>query len=156
MKIVFLLFICVISLFATELKIKADSFFADDKKGISIFQGNVNVRKLNSEINASKVVIYTNKQHQPTKFEASGGVYFHISTQNGALYNGHSKKIMYIPNKREYHFYGDVLLNQIDKKKVIIGEEIVLEGLDGKAYAKGKESEPVIMIFDIPDKKGKK
>ena len=46
-------------------------------------------------------------------------------------------------------------LKQIDKKKEIIGDEVVLKTIEGKAYAKGAKKEPVIMIFDIKDK-GKK
>ena len=139
------------SLLSVELKIKADSFKADEKQGLSIFEGNVNIVKFKDEINASKVIINTDKNHKPTRFEANGGVEFNIQTKAGAIYRGHSQKIIYSPHKREYYFYNDVYLSQLDEKKVIQGDEVVLQIVDGKAYAKGKKSEPVIMIFDIPE-----
>jgi lipopolysaccharide export system protein LptA len=134
-----------------ELRIKADSFNADDKKGLSVFEGNVNIQKYKDEINASKVIINTDKKHKPTRFEADGNVSFHIQTKEGAIYVGHSQKIIYAPKKKEYYFYNDVYLSQVDKKKVIQGDEVILQIVDGKAYAKGKKSEPVIMIFEIPE-----
>ena len=41
-------------------------------------------------------------------------------------------------------------LRQLDEKKEIIGNEVVLKTIEGKAYAKGAKSEPVIMIFKMP------
>jgi lipopolysaccharide export system protein LptA len=143
------------SLMSGELKVKANQFDADEKKGISIFQGNVNVIKSNDELNASKVTIYTDEKHEPTKFVAKGDVSFHIETEKGSVYQGTSQEVVYLPKKKEYHFFKNVHLNQIDEKKEIRGEEVVLKIVEGKAYAKGLKSEPVIMIFNMPDKEEK-
>lgn len=62
------------SLISQELKIKAEQFNADEKTGISIFKGNVNIIKSNDELNATKVTIYTDVKHQPTKYIAEGDV----------------------------------------------------------------------------------
>lgn len=40
-------------------------------------------------------------------------------------------------------------LKQLDEKKEIQGDEVVLKLNDGKAYAKGIVQKPVIMIFDL-------
>ncbi|MDP2894452.1 MAG: lipopolysaccharide transport periplasmic protein LptA, partial [Sulfurimonas sp.] len=68
------------------------------------------------------------------------------------------QKVVYLPKEKEYHFFKDVHLKQINEKKEIIGEEVILKTIEGKAYAKGAEKEPVIMIFDMPEdkKEGKK
>ena len=143
------------SITAEELQIKSKSFYADEKKGISVFKGKVNVIKANDELNASKVTIYTDKKNQPIKFIAEGDASFVILTQEGSKYRGKAQKVIYYTNKKEYYFYNNVHLIQIDEKKEIIGEEVVLKTIEGKAYAKSSKTEPVIMIFNIPEKEKK-
>jgi len=140
---------------AEDLKIKANSFKADENTGISVFSGDVNVVKKNDELNASEVTIYVDKENQPTKFVAIGKVSFNIETKQGAIYKGQAGKVIYLPNEKEYHFFKNVHLKQVNEKKEIIGEEVVLKTTEGKAYAKGVKSEPVIMIFNIPDEEEK-
>lgn len=157
-NLIFLGVLLASSLMSEELKIKAASFQADEKKGISVFQGKVNIVFGDDELNADKVTVYTDKKNQPTKFIAEGDAFFSIVTKEGIPYEGKSGKAVYIPNKKEYYFYHNVHLKQIDEKKEIIGEEVILKTIEGKAYAKGAETEPVIMIFDMPkdDKEEKK
>ena len=151
-KIIFLVIITSLALFSEELKVKAKLFNADQKKGISIFEGDVNIIKGTDELNASKVTIYTDKEQNPIKFIAEGNASFHIVTQEGAAYEGKAQEVIYLPNKKEYHFFTDVYLKQINEKKEIIGEEVILKSIEGKAYAKGADKKPVIMIFDLPEK----
>jgi len=152
-KIILLIMITILSLFAQELKVKAKLFNADQKKGISIFEGDVNIIKGTDELNASKVTIYTDKDQNPTKFVAEGNATFHIVTEDGAAYKGKAQKVVYLPIKKEYHFFTDVYLQQINEKKEIIGEEVILKSIEGKAYAKGADEKPVIMIFNMEEKK---
>ena len=152
-KIILLIIITILSLFAEELKVKAKLFNADQKKGISIFEGDVNIIKGTDELNASKVTIYTDSEQNPTKFIAEGNASFHIVTEEGAAYKGKAQKVIYFPIKKEYHFFTDVYLQQINEKKEIIGEEVILKSIEGKAYAKGADDKPVIMIFNMEDKK---
>jgi len=151
-KIIILSTILVISLFSQELKVKANSFHADEKTGITTFNGDVKILKGSDELNASKVTIYTDKEHKPTKFMVEGDVSFVVSTKEGSIYSGEAQKVLYYPKSKEYHFYEDVRLSQLDEKKEIIGSEVVLKTIEGKAYAKGKKSGPVIMIFNIDEK----
>jgi len=141
------------SLLAEQLKIKADTFSADQSKGISVFKGNVNIIKNNDELNASKVTIYTDKKNQPTKFIAVGDVSFKIQTDEKSRYQGRANRVVYKPLQKEYYFYKNVVLKQMNEKKEIAGDEVVLNTRDGRAYAKGLEKKPVIMIFDIPEAK---
>ena len=151
-----LIFLLQTALFSQELKIKADEFKGDQNKGISIFSGHVRIKKVNDELNASKVTVYTDKKNKPTKFVAQGDASFTIETEKGSHYSGIAQKVVYLPLKKEYHFFGNVHLKQLDDKKEIFGEEVVLQAIDGKAYAKGAKKNPVIMIFDIKNKKEKK
>lgn len=141
------------ALFSAELKVKAKLFNADQKAGISVFEGDVNIIRGSDELNASKVTIHTNSNQEPTKFIAEGGASFNIQTLEGAIYKGKAQKVVYLPKEKEYHFFKDVHLKQINERKEIRGEEVVLKTIEGKAYAKGAEKEPVIMIFDIPEDK---
>ncbi len=150
---IFILILLTLALHSQELKIKAKTFDSDQKKGISVFKGNVNIIKENDELNASKVIVYTDQNQQPTKFIAEGNVSFVISTQDGASYRGQAQKTIYIPKTKEYFFYKDVHLKQIGENKEIIGDEVVLQSIDGKAYAKSKSSKPVIMIFDLEEER---
>jgi len=152
MKYLVILTILITALISQELKIKANEFSTDEKKGISIFSGEVNITRSKDILRASKVTVYTDKNHQPTKFIAIGNVSFKITTQDGAKYEGKAQKTIYNPIKKEYYFYKNVYLRQIDNKKEIIGDEVVLKTIDGQAYAKGAKKEPVIMIFDIKEK----
>jgi len=155
-KIILLTIITALALFAEELQVKAKQFNSDQKTGISVFEGDVNIIKGTDELNASKVTIYTDKEQNPTKFVAEGNASFYIVTQEGATYRGKAQKVIYLPIKKEYHFFRDVYLKQINEKKEIIGEEVILKSIEGKAYAKGAKEKPVIMIFDLPEKKEEK
>jgi len=152
-NIFFILFTLIGITSAEELKIKANSFTSDQNTGISVFSGNVNMKKTNDELNASKVTIYINKKRKPTKFIAVGNVSFVIATKEGSKYKGVAQKVIYYPKKKEYYFYENVHLKQLNAKKEIMGDEVVLKTIDGKAYAKGLKKEPVIMIFNIEEDK---
>lgn len=156
MKFIIVTMLISIALSANELKIKAKKFSADQKKGISTFLGSVNIIKGSDELNASKVTVYTDKDQQPIKYIAEGDVSFFITTQNGEIYTGKAQKTVHMPQSKEYFFYNDVHLKQLGEKKEIIGDEVVLKSIDGKAYAKSKSNKPVIMIFDIKEEEGKK
>jgi lipopolysaccharide export system protein LptA len=149
MRTLYLLFFLVLSLSSQELKIKADSFTADEKTGISVFTGSVHVLKSTDELNATEVTVYTDTNHKPLKFVAVGNVSFHIETKSGSIYNGVAQKAIYIPETKEYQFFKNVHLKQLDENKEIIGEEVVLKATEGKAHAKGKKDGPVIMIFNV-------
>ena len=154
MKYMIILTIFIISILtAQELKIKADQFDADEKTGISTFEGKVNIKMATDELNATKVTIYTDEKHEPIKYIAEGNVSFNIETKKGSLYKGEAGRVIYLPKIQEYHFFIDVHLRQIDDKKEIIGEEVVLKTIEGKAYAKGAKKEPVIMIFKMDEDK---
>lgn len=148
-KTIFITIFLAAALFSQELKIKAKLFNADQKTGVSVFEGDVNIIRGNDELNASMVTIHTNEKQEPTKFIAEGDASFKIKTLEGALYEGKAQKVIYLPQEKEYHFFKEVHLKQINEKKEIIGEEVILKTVEGKAYAKGAEKEPVIMIFNM-------
>ncbi len=139
-----------------QVKIIADKFDGNEKKGITIFEGNVKITKGNDELNASKVTVFTDKNRTPYRYEAEGDVSFYIDlVENNATYKGDAGKVIYFPLKKKYQFYTNVHLYQLGTKRKIFGEEVKLNALDGNAQAIGKEKAPVIMIFNVEEKEDK-
>lgn len=151
-KTVFALLLSSSVLFGNELKVTADSFDGDEKQRIAIFQGDVKIKRGVDELNASKVTIYTDEKHEPIKMVAEGNVSFFVKTDNNSTYTGQAQKTIYLPKIKEYQFYTNVHLRQINEKKQIDGDKVILNTIDGKAIAQGANKEPVIMIFNIKDK----
>lgn len=143
-----------LSLFAAEqLKIVADEFRANEKAGYTVFEGNVHIKKGSDELNASKVEVHIDSERTPTKYIAEGAASFFIKAENNSTYQGKAHKVVYLPLKQEYRFFGDVHLKQLDQHKQIDGEEVVVNIKEGTAAAKGAKKQPVIMIFNLPEEK---
>ena len=91
--------LCSTILFAQSetLVIDAQDFQADDKKGISIFTGNVKMKMGQDKLNADKVDVYftTSKDNAkvPLKYEATGKADFEIVTKD-KHYVGNGDKII--------------------------------------------------------------
>ncbi len=151
-----LTFFLLLSLQAEQLKVVAKSFDADEKSGITVFKGAVKVTKASDKLNADIVTIHTNTKRKPTKYVAKGNVSFYIVTENKAIYKGTAGKAVFVPAKKEYHFYDNVHIEQMDEKKEINGEEVIISTVEGKARAKGGDSKPVVMTFEIGDEEDKK
>lgn len=144
------------TLYGDELKIQANFFNTDQKSGLSTFQGEVRFIKGADELNASLVTVRMDQNNDPIEFVADGNVSFVVTTQEGSKYTGQAQKAIYYPKTKEYHFFKNVHLMQLDDNKEIVGDEIVLKSIEGTAYAKGAEKEPVIMIFDLKNKEESK
>lgn len=152
MKYFYLLtFFLIFTVEAAQLKIVAKSFNSDEKSGITVFSGDVKITKGSDKLNASKVTVYTNAKRKPVKYVAKGNVSFFIKTENGATYKGTAGKAIFVPAKKEYHFYKDVHIEQLNEKKEIIGEEVIISTVEGKAHAKGGDTKPVVMTFEIEE-----
>ncbi len=151
----FLTFFLLISVQAEQLKIVANSFTGDEKSGTSVFRGEVKIAKGSDELNASMITVYTNAKRKPTKYIAEGSVSFFIMTENKSSYTGTAGKAIFVPAKKEYHFYENVHIQQLNEKKEINGEEVIISTVEGKARAKGGDTKPVIMTFEIEEEGGK-
>ncbi len=142
-------------LFGEELKVISDTFKADQRQGVSVFNGNVKVTKGHDELNASKVTIYTDKENKPTKYLAEGEVSFYIVTEMGEKYKGKSQSAVYLPNESEYQFSKKVDLIRLDDYRRVKGDRVVVNTTQGHASAESANNEPVVMTFTIQDKKSK-
>jgi lipopolysaccharide export system protein LptA len=134
--------------YAQELKITADFFESDEKKGITLFTGHVSIVKGSDTLKAKSVEIHTDAKRRPTKFIADGSVNFSIHASDNA-YKGTAQKAIFLPQIKEYHFYNDVKLTQIGSTNTIHGDKIIVNLDKGTATAEGNAKKPVTMTFQI-------
>lgn len=147
--------ICSIFLYAqTEtLIIDAQNFESDDKKGISIFTGNVKMKMGEDKLNANRVDVYfvtdkNNNNKVPLKYEATGKVDFEIVTAD-KHYIGNGDKVIYYPQKEEYTIIGNGYLQEKNDDRKVYGDTIFVNQLTGEARVKGSEQKPVKFILNV-------
>ena len=134
------------------LVIDAQNFEADDKKGISIFTGNVKIKMGEDKLNAEKVDVYfiTDKNNGkiPVKYEATGKADFEIITKE-KHYIGNGDKVIYSPQKEEYTILGNGFLQEKNDNRKVYGDTIYVNQLTGEARVKGSEQKPVKFIINV-------
>jgi lipopolysaccharide export system protein LptA len=146
--------LCSTLLFAQSetLVIDAQNFQADDKKGVSIFTGNVKIKMNQDRLNADKVDVYfaTDKENKkvPLRYEATGNADFEIVTK-AKHYVGNGEKIIYSPQKEEYTIIGNGFLQEKNDDRKIYGDTIYVNQLSGEARVKGSENKPVRFIINV-------
>jgi len=152
MKIVKLIFFLFpILLYAENVEITSKNFEADEKKLISIFTGDVHIKKGKDKIRASKVIVYFDKDRKPIKYEALNNVKFKIVLDLNKTYEGRAQKIVYIPSRLEYIFEKDVYIIQKPDMRKVYGEKIILNRKTGQAVVRGTKDKPVKFIFNIEE-----
>lgn len=155
MKKLILILITSTFLFAvTEtLIIDAKDFQADDKKGISIFTGDVKIRMAQDKLNAQRVDVFfeTDKKTNnkvPLKYEATGKADFEIFSK-AKHYIGNGDKIIYSPKKEEYTIIGNGFIHELNDDRKIYGNTIYVNQLSGEAKVQGSEDKPVKFIIKV-------
>jgi len=147
--VVFLMMSAV--LFAQNIEITALKFKADEKKGFTEFSGSVKITKGNSELNASKVILFFDENRVAKRYEAYGDVSFYIEEKD-SKYRGTSQKLFYYPSEERYHFFENVDVYDLINRRTLQGEEVEVSLTDGKANVIGNEKKPVKFIFEMDQK----
>ena len=134
------------------LIIDSQDFQADDKKGVSIFTGNVKIKMGQDKLNADRVDVFfttdKNNAKVPLKYEATGKADFEIVTKD-KHYIGNGDKIIYSPQKEEYTILGNGYLEEKNDDRKVYGDTIFVNQLTGEARVKGSEQKPVRFIINI-------
>ena len=134
------------------LIIDSQDFQADDKKGVSIFTGNVKIKMGQDKLNADRVDVFfttdKNNAKVPLKYEATGKADFEIVTKD-KHYIGNGDKIIYSPQKEEYTIIGNGFLQEKNDDRKVYGDTIFVNQLTGEARVKGSEQKPVRFIINI-------
>lgn len=154
-KVILGLILSLASLFAIdeEVRIEANLFEANEKERISIFSGNVRIRKGFDEINSSVVKIYFSKDNQPEKYEILRDVSFIIKVENDSTYTGKAQKVFLFPNSQKYIFSDLVEITDIKSGRTIKGNRVSLNMRNGNARISGGNRSPVVMTFKVPSGK---
>ena len=148
-RFLFLLVFALQLLDAKELRIQAAFMQADYKHAKTLFEGSVRIQKGQDEINASRVILQGDANKKAKSITAEGNVSFRVADRGGVLYSGRAQKIIYLPPKREYRFYGDVYLVQDGGEREIRGDAIIFNAQKGSFLAKGDGSSAVAVILDL-------
>ena len=134
------------------LIIDSQDFQADDKKGVSIFTGNVKIKMGQDKLNADRVDVFfttdKNNAKVPLKYEATGKADFEIITKE-KHYIGNGDKVIYWPQKEEYTILGNGYLQEKNDDRKVYGDTIYVNQLSGEARVKGNEQKPVRFIINV-------
>ncbi|MCD8213027.1 MAG: lipopolysaccharide transport periplasmic protein LptA [Campylobacter sp.] len=152
--IVFLLFASLnfMALYAEQVEITSNDFFADENKQISEFNGNVHVKKgAYDELLANKVVVHFDAKRQPVKYVATGNARAKIAMKD-KHYDGKGDTLTYEPAKQTYTVTGNGHLHEVESDKNVYGEKIVINQSNGTYNVNSDDKKPVKFIFQIEDK----
>jgi len=92
--------------------IEADSVDIDDREGVSVYQGQVDVKQGSIHLTADKVTIYQ-KERKADRIVATGKpVTFKQRTDDGKEVNGHALRVEYDVNREELVLINEAELTQ--------------------------------------------
>ena len=143
---------CVAPLLAEQVEVTADKFFADEKKKISVFEGNVKVVKQSDKLLAQKVLIEFDDKKQPLRYIATGDAKVNM-TMNEKKYYGEAEKMTYEPSKSTYVLENKAFLHEIESDKKVYGDYIKADQISGQYEVDGKGKAPVKFIFKVEEQK---
>jgi len=136
---------------AQTVEVVADKFFADEKKMISEFIGNVVVTKGRDKIEAQKIVITFDENRQPLKYKASGDVKIDVVMEEN-IYFGSAQTITYSPIKDQYTLTGNAFLHEKVSNRKVHGDKIFIDQLTGRYEVHSDGESPVKFIFKVEEK----
>lgn len=138
-------------LFAEQVEVTADDFYADEKKLVSEFSGNVKIQKGKDVLTANKVLIYFDTKRNPLKYVATGDAKFKVFIQN-KNYNGSGNELIYEPTPNLYTINGNGFLHEEETDKKVYGEKITVNQNSGVYNVNSGNKKPVKFIFQVEEK----
>ena len=148
---IFIILILLLSLLEAEkVEISADSFEANEPKQISIFRGNVKIKKGVDQFTSSKVIILFDKKNKPTKYSATGDVDFILHTK-GQVFVGYADKLIYEPNTQKYQILGNAFIHEKTHNRKLYGERIIIDRKKGTSKITGTKNRPVKFILSVKE-----
>lgn len=136
---------------AADVEVVAKKFFADEKKQISIFSGNVVITKEFDKLVADKVQIEFDKKRQPTKYTAIGNTKVNMII-NEKKYFASADTMYYYPLKDQYELVGNAFLHEMITDKKVYGDKISVNQSTGRYEVGSQGKKPVKFIFKVEEK----
>lgn len=155
MKIKQILYFCILSftfINAQQVNISSDEMKANEENKTISFIGNAIVKQNQNIIKADKIIVYFNDNNKTKEYKAINNVKFEF-VNDTSHYKGVAQKVIYQPLKSIYTLKGNAKIDDIINKRVIKGDEIVLDMQTGNAKVKGSAKKPVKFIFEMENKK---
>jgi lipopolysaccharide export system protein LptA len=152
MRILLVFLVALGAACAAQIEVNADKFDADEKRLVSEFSGNVQVKNGNDTLKAERVVIDFDTHKQPTRYTAYGNVSAQMLL-DGKHYTASGEQLTYEPKDQKYILEGSAHLSETDSGKKVYGEKIEVSQLNGTYSVVGATNEPAKFIFQIEDVK---
>ncbi|ECQ4163124.1 organic solvent tolerance protein OstA [Campylobacter jejuni] len=148
---IILLLACVSVTWATQIEVKALNFYSDENKGESILSGNVEVIRGDDILNSEKLIIYTDKNRKPIRYEAMQNARFKIVLK-GKIYKGSGDKFIYNVIKDTYEINGPAYINELGSNQKLFGDKIIVDRKANIYRVESKDQKPARFVFDLKDK----
>ncbi len=152
MKLLLIIISLVGFLYAQNVEIIADKFYADEKKQLTEFSGHVVITKGKDRLKANNLIITFDKQRKPLKYQASEDTTIDIIMQDKS-YFGRAKTMVYDPIKDQYTLLGDAFLHEKVSNKKVYGDKIFVNQASGRYEVHGDGKSPVKFIFKVEERK---
>ncbi len=154
MKSPLLLLLAACALWAAPQKVEIESlkFEAYEAKGMTVFSGNVAIKKGEDRMYADKVTVYVDAQKQIERFEAVGRTSFSLHFDGNSSFEGKSDRFVYQPLKGELVLTGNAQIKDMANAREIRGEKVVLLEKTKEAKVVGEDDRPVKLIFEMDEK----
>nr|WP_158334374.1 LptA/OstA family protein [Campylobacter bilis] len=141
---------CVSVAIATQVEIKALNFYSDENKGESILSGNVEVTRGSDILNSEKLIIYTDKNRKPIRYEAMQNARFKVVLK-GKIYKGSGDKFIYNVLEDTYEIKGHAYINELKSNQKLFGDRIVINRKANVYRVESKDKKPARFVFDLKD-----
>lgn len=148
---IILFLICTSISLAAQIEVKALNFYSDENKGESILSGNVEIIKGNDILNAQKLIIYTDKNRKPIRYEAMQDAKFKIILK-GKTYKGSGDKFIYNVANDTYEINGNAYINEIGSNQKLYGDRIIVDRRKNVYRVESKDKKPARFVFDLEQK----
>ncbi len=149
-KLILCLF-CLNLAFANQIKVQALSFYADENTEKSILSGNVIVNHGSDTLSSDELIIFSDKNRKPIKYEANKRAKFKI-TLKGKVYEGSGDQFIYDALKDTYEINGNAYISEIQSSKKLYGNKIIVDRKANIYRVESKDKKPAHFVFDL-DKK---
>ena len=150
-RIILFLFFCFVQLFSSSIEVSALNFYSDENSGKNILSGDVVVKKDKDVLSAQKIIIFTDKNKKPIKYEASQNPKFSIYLKD-KLYKGSGDLFIYNVKSDVYEIIGNAHINEVTTNKKLYGDKIIVDRKNNIYQVKSKNNKPTRFTFELNDK----
>ncbi|EGK8097008.1 lipopolysaccharide transport periplasmic protein LptA [Campylobacter lari] len=147
-----IIFLCLLNLFAfsaQKIEVYAKDFYLDEKNETSVLTGDVEVKKGKDILNSQKLVIYM-KNKQPIKYIATKDAKFKIMMKD-KTYHGSGDEFVYNVVKDTYEINGNAKITEMQTKKELIGDKIIVDRKNMTYRVVSKDKKPVKFVFEVKE-----